>query len=815
VEDQKVSVQSALTERYLVDREIGRGSTAIVYLAEDLKHGRKVAIKVLYPDLAASVGTDRFLREIQYASALAHPNILPVHDSGSAGGFLYYVMPYVEGESLRDRLRREIQLGVEESLQIASDIAAALEHAHARGLVHRDIKPENILLVGDRAMVADFGVARAIEHAASDRLTESGLAVGTPAYMSPEQAGGGDRLDGRSDVYSLGCVVYEMLAGEPPYSGSTAQALLAKHMRAPVPDVRLVRPLVSSRTSAAIRRSLAKVPADRFSTVTKLIAALAPARNDSRRWIYAGTVVALALTAVAGLSIARNRGSPAARAIAPVETGPPRLAVLYFDAQSGDSALRNIAEGVTEELILELSGVRGFRVISRNGVKPYRDRQVPFDSMVAALRANVIVDGGVSRSGDSIRARAQLIDARSNTYIDSLSFQWPAAAPAAALERRMAEELAAGLRRQMGREIRLRLAGAGSHSRTATELARKAQQLWEDGRMLASQQNARDLATALESLEDADSLLALAQAADTSWVQVLIDRGWIARDRSVFLHGDTRTRMLRSGLGLADEAVRRAPANPAALEVRGVLRWALVSELQTTAEEPDRVDRAERDLRKALDYDSTRVRAWATLSDLLWYRGNTAKAGLAAERAAQEDTYLIEARSVLVQLFYNTLMLGQYSRARQWCQRGRWTFPGDWRFVECDLTLMRHDAAAVPRPDSAWGLVRTLESLDPPDRQAAEGRQYHAISHRMVAATISARAGRPDIALAELAKARRAVASDSTMIVDLYYDEAYLRLVLGERRRAAALLKMYVDARPLAKDYIARDPLFEGLTSSR
>jgi len=210
-------LEAALAERYRIERELGSGGMATVYLAEDLKHHRQVAIKVLRPDLAAVLGSYRFLREIEIAAKLTHPHILPLHDSGEADGFLYYVMPYVAGESLRDRLNREKQLPIDDSLKLASEVADALGFAHEHNVIHRDIKPENILLEAKHAVVADFGVARAIEEAGQTRLTETGIAIGTPAYLSPEQASGERELDGRSDIYALGCVLYEMLAGEPPF----------------------------------------------------------------------------------------------------------------------------------------------------------------------------------------------------------------------------------------------------------------------------------------------------------------------------------------------------------------------------------------------------------------------------------------------------------------------------------------------------------------------------------------------------------------------------------------------------------------------
>ena len=267
-------VQAALAGGYAIERELGRGGMATVYLARDLKHGRPVAIKVLAPELAAALGRERFLREIETAARLTHPHILPLHDSGEADGFLYYVMPYIEGESLRDRLNREGQLSIADAVAITCTVANALSYAHSRDVVHRDVKPENILLSNGEAVVADFGIAGAIDAAGGGKLTRTGLVLGTPAYMSPEQGAGERALDGRSDVYSLGCVLYEMLAGEPPFTGPTGQAIIAKRFTDPVPSARRVRETVPLPMDQAIAKALARVPADRFATTHQFAEAL-------------------------------------------------------------------------------------------------------------------------------------------------------------------------------------------------------------------------------------------------------------------------------------------------------------------------------------------------------------------------------------------------------------------------------------------------------------------------------------------------------------------------------------------------------------
>ena len=265
---------TALADRYAIEREIGAGGMATVYLAEDLKHHRKVAVKVLRPELAAVLGAERFLKEIEVTANLQHPNILPLYDSGEADAFLYYVMPYIEGESLRDKLNREKQLAVEETVEIAKSVAGALSYAHERGVIHRDIKPENILLQAGQALVADFGIALAVSQAGGTRLTETGLSLGTPHYMSPEQALGDRELDARSDVYSLGATVYEMLVGDPPHMGSTVQAIIAKVLSETPSPITRARELVPPNVDAAVRQSLAKTPADRFHSAAEFAEAL-------------------------------------------------------------------------------------------------------------------------------------------------------------------------------------------------------------------------------------------------------------------------------------------------------------------------------------------------------------------------------------------------------------------------------------------------------------------------------------------------------------------------------------------------------------
>ncbi|NNM31972.1 MAG: SUMF1/EgtB/PvdO family nonheme iron enzyme, partial [Gemmatimonadetes bacterium] len=305
--------------RYRVERELGAGGMATVYLARDLKHGREVAMKVLKPELAAAVGAERFLSEIEVTAGLSHPHIVPLFDSGEADGLLYYVMPLVEGESLRDRLSRGGPLPIEQALSIAKDVAAALTYAHGRGVIHRDIKPANVLMEDGEALVADFGIAVAVSLADRAQLTATGLSVGTPGYMSPEQIGGEAELDGRSDVYALGCLLYEMLVGEPPFTGSTMQAVVAKALTEPPPSARDRRSDVPEAVGDAITRALAKRPGDRFDTARELHDACAAAPTRQARRAFSGTVVAISVlvAVVVGLGAWRTLQVSNARSLLP------------------------------------------------------------------------------------------------------------------------------------------------------------------------------------------------------------------------------------------------------------------------------------------------------------------------------------------------------------------------------------------------------------------------------------------------------------------------------------------------------------------
>ena len=375
-------LRSTLAGRYQVEREVGRGGMATVYLAQDLKHGRPVALKVLHPELAASLGSERFLREIQIAARLQHPHILPLYDSGEANTLLYYVMPFVEGESLRDRLTREKQLSIEDAVKVGRDVAAALDYAHRHGVVHRDIKPENVMLHEGEAIVTDFGIAKAVSAAGGESLTQTGMAVGTPAYMSPEQASGDREPDGRSDIYSLGCVLYEMLTGSAPFMGPTVQSIIMKRFTEPVPSVRATRSTVTAELEQVVSKALAKDPTDRFQTANLL---------------------------VQGLGSPKVITPPNATPLAtPLTTTKKSIAVLPFADMSPQKDQDYFCEGIAEEIINALSKIEALHVASRSSAFAFKGHQ-DVRKVGEQLGAGTVLEGSVRKAGNRLRISAQLV----------------------------------------------------------------------------------------------------------------------------------------------------------------------------------------------------------------------------------------------------------------------------------------------------------------------------------------------------------------------------------------------------------------------
>ena len=505
--DQRDRLNAALAGRYAIERELGSGGMATVYLAHDVKHHRPVAVKVLRPEVAAALGPDRFLREVEIAARLNHPHILALYDSGETNGFLFYVMPYVAGESLRHRLEREKQLPIEEALAITRHIASALGHAHAQHIIHRDVKPENILLYEGEAMVADFGIALAVSAAAGERLTQTGLAVGTPAYMSPEQAVSERALDARSDVYSLGCVLYEMLAGEPPYTGATAQVLIAKRLVDPVPAVRRLRAAVPVGVEQALTKALAKVPADRWASALAFAEALAT----------------------------------------PAGPRPPSVAVLPFLNLSADPENEYFADGITEDVIAHLSKIRALKVISRTSVMAFKQREQSLREIGARLEVATLLEGSVRRAGDRVRIVAQLIDAESDRHLWAETYD-RRLTDVFAIQTDVALQIAAALKAELSPDEKSRL-----HQEPTSDL--QAYQLYLQGRHCYLRYTAEGSRRGIEYFEQAvakDPNYALAYAALAMVYTELAETGSLRPGEAYARARDASAKALALDLGLGE-----------------------------------------------------------------------------------------------------------------------------------------------------------------------------------------------------------------------------------------------------------------------
>ncbi len=594
-------LQRLLKDRYAVEREVGRGGMAQVFLARDKKYGRRVAIKIMDPDISSAVGPERFLREVQITAQLQHTNIVPLLDSGEAEGLLYAVMPYIEGESLRDRMMCCGRVSVAEAASIACEVADALEYAHRHGVVHRDVKPENILLSNGHAVVADFGVARAVELSGGATLTGIGLPIGTVAYMSPEQATSAAGVDGRSDIYSLGCVLYEMLAGRMAFSGPTLKSVLTQQLTSDPPLEHLEAAEVPPGLITTVRRSMEKAPEDRFQTAGALAEALRetlgalprlstpvpavtpesvrsgePERGSAGRWLIpAALLAAIALVFLVWHPFESHR---------PTVPKPPTasryaasVAVLPFDNLSGDSSNEYFSEGITEEIIGQLAQVEGLKVISRTSVMALKGSSLTLPQIGETLGVQHVVEGAVRRQGNRVRVSAELIEARSEEHL------WAGIFEGDLSDRfRVQEEIA--------RKVTEKLASGLTGMRTMAEGAMATQSAAFDavlrGRYIMNRRDPQALESAIGLFNEAvklDSAYAMGYAGMSSAYSTWVFYGYrgnfsqyqaAARAKSLAL----RAVALDSGLAEAHHAladalvVNEAPLDSALAELRRALQ---------------------------------------------------------------------------------------------------------------------------------------------------------------------------------------------------------------------------------------------------
>jgi TolB-like protein len=787
-----------LAERYRIERELGRGGMATVYLCTDSRDNTRVAVKILRKELGSAVVVERFLREITFASELDHPRIPKVLDSGMMGDLPYYVMTYIEGESLRARLDREKQLPIPAAIKITCDVIEPTSYAHQRGIIHRDIKPENIVLAADGVYVLDFGIARAIVESGIDRLTSTGIGVGTPAYMSPEQALGDRNLDARSDVYSIGCVLYEMIAGIAPFVGPTAQVIISRRFAASAPPLGEVRDGVPESLERIVACALARTPADRFSSAAELAEALhAPAEAVRRRKpSRQRRVTMLALVGLLPLALilaswriwARmEAGATNQHAVSALD--PRRVAVLYFRDLSPRHELGYLADGLTEGLIEQLQGVTALDVVSKNGVQEIRRADLETDSAARVLKAGTLVEGSVQPVSDRLRVKVVLTDGSTGTELKQASFEYPAGDPLR-LRETLVGDVADLLRQRLGEEIRIAELKAGTRDAEAWVAAQKAERAIKqaDGFVISG-----DTTSAGQRLHLAESLLSLSATRDPKWIDQIVMRGTVAYKLARLESLPAQmTPWIDAGMKSAEQALGLEPRKAAALELRGTLRyWKWLNDLLPDEKEAAEAIRiAEQDLRTAVRIQPSRASAWYVLSSLSNNKSvpDPLEATLDARRAYEEDAFLSEAPKILWQLYATYYDQEAVTDASHWCGEGYRRFPSDPRFVRCRLWLL-----TLPgnKPDigEAWRLVGAMRALTAPSEWTFRGKEA-----QMLVAAGLARAGMADSARRVLLRSRADPSLDPNR--DLLETEAMVRTILGDRGEAVRLLKMYLVANP-------------------
>ncbi len=811
-------IKAALASQYEIERELGHGAMATVYLARDLKHDREVAVKVLIADLAFALGPERFRREIALATHLSHPHILPIYDSGEADGELYYVMPYIAGESLRARLNRERQLPLDEALRITCEVASALDHSHRHGVIHRDIKPENILLEDGQALVSDFGIARAANALGGEKLTSTGVSLGTPTYMSPEQGMADPNLDGRSDIYSLGCVLYEMLAGQPPFTGRTTQALIARHSLDQVPSLTVVRQSIPDEVEDAVMRALEKVPADRFATAAEFAEALRACQSGGtgamRRTLRrTGTrkrskksnlslvalIAAFAILAISGAAWAgktflwgtkRNVANAAAGGLR-----PQRIAVLYFRDLTSDKKLGYLADGLTESLTDELSQVKALDVVSTGGASQFRGTDISRDSIARALEAGTLVEGAVESEGNSVRVTVRAVDGNSGAEIDKASVVESLANPLA-LRTKISEQIAPMLRTWLGEEIRVRALRTGTQNANAWSLVQRAEKMRKDADALEQK---GDHEGGERQLVAADSVLAQAESFDPKWTEPMVARGQIAfRQEQLSRDPAEVTRAIDAGMAHANRALAIDPRDADALELRGTLQTrpianALVNDKRKI---DDLLRAAEKDLRAAIAINPSQAGALNVLSAIAHQRQDQVEANNLAQRAYEADAYLKSAPEILWRLYATSYDLEQFVNAEKWCDESERRFPKYLGSARCQLWIMTAKGART-EPAEAWRRAADYEAAASP-----HDREFYRREGQIVVAAVLGRAGLADSARRVLTRARADRSIDPSG--ELMGYEAVVRTMLGDKKEAVDLLQRYLTDHPEHRRGFAR-----------
>ena len=770
---------------YVLVRQIGRGGMATVYLANDEKHGRSVALKLLHADAASALGGERFRREIEVVARLQHPHILPLYDSGEAGdardgaggrgGLLYYVMPLVSGETLRERIAREGPLKLEDVRRIVTDVSAALDYAHRNGVVHRDVKPANILVDAEHAMVADFGIAHQALDGSADQLTATGIVIGTPQYMSPEQSTGSRDIDARTDIYALGCVLFEMLTGMPPYQGATVPNVVAKHLHAPIPSAHALRADLPEAIDDVLARALAKEPAERFPSAREFSAAVAaaldssgsasapsipaatprsatPARSRSRMRIALGGAVVVTVAGAVALAATSTRFSSI------FESAPPSIAVLPFANMSDSRENEYFSDGITEELTGALAGLGRFHVTPRTTAFAYKGRTGDIKRIGRELGVGHILEGSVRRDGDALRISATLYDVGSGERLLNETYD-RAFGSVLTLQADIAATIAERLAQRLLPADRARL--AERHT-----VAADAYDSYLKGRYFFDQRTAASLSQAITHFQRAieiDSLYARAHAGLAATYSILAWTGFAAPS-DLFRRAE---RAANRALQL-DSTLAEAHISLAIIAEFGDWNWAA----------------AERATARAIALDSTLAAAW------FWRTWHFISAGKPAEAmAALQRARTLEPLSLITNARIATLLV--------WDDRLRDADSVLRRTLEIDAS---YPVARVQRARVLSLLGRHDEAIAalPPDSVRLGSYESG------IAGFVYARAGRREEALA----AARALESRSYVPAE---GVAAIYAGLGDREAALTWLERAVSSRGVGLVFLAAEPMYDVL----
>jgi serine/threonine-protein kinase len=679
-------LREGLAGRYEIERELGRGGMASVYRANDTHHGRPVALKVLHPELAESLGAERFQREIRVAASLQHPHILSVHDSGTTDGYLWFTMPFVEGESLRDRLTRERQLPIADAVRITREVALALDYAHRKGIIHRDIKPENILLIDGQAIVADFGIARALSASGGESLTSTGTIIGTPGYMSPEQAAGDSAIDARTDIYSLGCVLYEMLAGEPPFTAPTAQAVIARLMTESARPLPSVRSTISRPLAGAVEQAMAKSPADRpatagdFARLLETTAAMpaAPAAQPRRLswWAAVGGAVAVVgvLGVVLGTFLSRRNAAG----------GDRKIAVLPFE-NAGSADDEYFADGMTDEVRSRLSSIHGLRVTARASSAQYRRSKKLPREIGHELEVQYILTGTVRWSKangvNRVRVMPELIE------VENADTRWSqpydtVMSDVFAVQASIAEKVAEALNVALAAPVEARLAERPTSSLDAYDEYLK-------GEQITSSLGNTDPPTLVKGLEHYETAVRL----DSTFA-----RAWSAIARANAIIGGTSPtkELVERARVAAEQALRLAPDRPEG-------RLAMGSYLSSVKLD---YEGARQQYLEGLKHDPNNSDLLSALGGMESVLGKFDSALVHKKQAAQLDPRSVNANRRLAQAYHD---LRRYTEALPAWDRAIALSPGNLALIQAKAVTF----ISLGQLDSVHALVHaTLATVD-------------------------------------------------------------------------------------------------------